>query len=455
MSISAVDFEIIADPIASKDPIYCSVSKEERGRLFQAASRISRFFQRYIFPLSHVEDAVHKELLEREDWISTELFWSAPFNDLRYPKQKEVREGFDRYNQTVVIQSEGKKIEVNCRVIETKGCPKTGGLNHIIVHGNSSTLNNNMPGVYPFLETYLQEKAIHPDLPPARFIFVNHYGNTMSSYSGSPAEVYYPTTIDEWSVVFKKTLESFVDEYGQLHFLSAHSLGNLPVIEHLKNLGDEEFLRLFPRVLLLSNGPSSLYEVSANIPVWLEWYPWGRCFLIGWIFYYLFKAIGWNIELDKTLVDRIQRLPNNAETVEKLKKTKIFVTEVAHDVYFPGTASLCASDQLNRLEGVVHLSRMTFNPPLAWGIPRAQHNVYIGLLQRQDLIQEKRCNRGESVVHLKDPKTIISREVDQDCSLRHGESLPQAVLRSAWAEELASSSVALNRHIIPFIKNKF
>lgn len=497
MLVSAAGLDVIAEEVVSRDPLYCLVSQQESSRLFHQASVIGSFFRDYIFPLSNIRASdqtpwlergnwiaterfwsapfnsffrqvstaarffreylfsssnapdPHKTLLDREDWISTELFWSAPFGDLRYPRQQEVRENFERYNQKVVIQSEGKKIEMNCRVIETKGCPKTGCLNHILVQGNVSTLDNNMPGLYPLLETYLKEKERNPELPPARFIMVNHYGNKISYDTNAKDEDYYPENLDEWGLVFKKTIESLVNQYGELNLLAAHSLGNIPVVQHLNNLNDEEFLRLFPKTLFLAQGPSSLYEVSANVPASFEWYPWGRTFVIGWVVYYFFKWIGWDVKLDSTLVERLQRLPKNTETVEKLRRTNIVVTDVVHDFYFPGKASLCASDKLQELEGIVNISRMTFNPPLSWGIPRAQHNYNIGLLQRQDLVKEKLCYVGHEVVHLRDPKEIVNTELDLYCSLHHGESLVHAVMRSAWSESLSRPSPNVARKVVP------
>lgn len=451
MSVSAVDCDVIVDKVQVKEPIYCPVSEEESAKLFRQIGLIARWVRNYIFPLSRLNGPYHQEILKRENWISQELFWSAPFGDLRYPKQKEVRDTFYRYNRSVIIQSGDQEIEMNCRVIETKGCPEQGCLNHIIVHGNISTLDNNMAGLYPLLEAYVKEKEIKPDLPPARFILVNHYGNRVVYSKGGEKKEYYPGNLEEWSLIFKKTLESFVNRHGPLHLLAGHSLGSIPVVEYLNSVHDEEFIKLCPKTLFVAQGPSSLYELSANMPLAFEWYPWGRTFLIGWVAYHIFKWFGWNIQLDKTLADRFQRLPKTSDNLEKLRNTNIVITGVIHDFFFPGKASLCASDQLERLSGIVNLSRMTFNPPLSWSIPKGQHNYNMGLLQRQDLVQEKLYYIGKDIIDLHEPKKIMDRESDHHYSLHHGESLVQAVLRSAWTEDLSApeQSVGAARKIVP------
>lgn len=453
MTISAINTTNIADNVDSvidRASISCTVSESETSHLFHQANFIGNFIrERMVFPLA-VKDAYRTAFLQREDWISTDLFWKVPFNDLRYPRQKEIRETFNRYDQFVVIESQGKQIKLKCRVIEPKGCPKDGCLNHLIVQGNISTLDNNMPGLYPFLDSYLKEKEENPNLPPGRFIIFNHYDNKVVDVGSDKEEDYYPGDLDEWSFVFKKTLESLVDQYGKLQLLAAHSLGNIPVVEHLKHVKDEEFARLFPRTLFLAQGPSSFDEVTKNMPFSFELYPWGWVGIWGFLIYLMSKWTGWAPDIDKTLVERLNNLPkDNEKILKKLKDTHIIITEVAHDYYFPGKASLCASEKLEKLTGTTNLYRMTFNPPLSWGIPRAQHNYNIGLMQRQDLIREKLYWAGEKAVHLNDPKEIVNNPTDHHFTIRHGESLVDAVLRSAWAESLYKPRIDLMGRVIP------
>lgn len=452
-AIDAIDVNSFTDSsssvIAARDSISCNVSESEKEHLFHQAGIIGRWIrENLVFPLSNVENSFKKEFLERESWISTELFWDTPFLDLRYPKQKEIREQFNRYDQFVVIESQGKQIKLKCRVIESKGCPKEGALNHLIVQGNISTLDNNMPGLYPFLDTYLKEKEENPNIPPARFVIFNHYDNKICDIETNAENNYYPGDLDEWSFVFKKTLESLVDEYGQLHLLAAHSLGNIPVVEHLKHVKDEEFARLFPKTLFLAQGPSSFKEVTKNIPFSFEIYPWGWFSVVGFLVYILSKWTGWAPDIDKTLVERLNSLPKNEEMLKKLKDSRIVITEVYHDYYFPGESSLCSSKILEKLTQLVNLYRMTFNPPLSWGIPRAQHNYNIGLLQRQDLVREKLHWVGESAIDLKDPKEIIDIESKHQFMIHHGESLVDAVMRSAWSEHPYKSAPDLTGRVI-------
>jgi len=431
-----------SEGILDRYPLCSSVSCEESGRLLPSPGLITRIAQSIIFPLSAVWRACHHILLKREHWVGKELFWTAPFEDLRYPKQKEVRDLFCRYNQKIILQvKEGEAIEVNCRIIETKGCPKTGVLNHVLVQGNASTLDNNMPGVYPLLEAYIKAQERGEQLPPARFILVNHYANSAISPEGE--KEYYPSDVHEWGFFFKKVLQEIVKEYGSLHLLLGHSLGTVPVVECFKHMSDEEMLELYPKTLFIAQGPSSLYEVSGNLPVAFQWYPWGRFFLIGWIAYQFFKWMGWDIQLDTALVQRFQAASHHELLSQKLRRSHIIITGVEHDVFFPGKASLCSSDQLDQLKGIVNLSRLLFNPPLSWGVPRAQHNYNIGWLQRQDLVKEKLDYIDDDQIDMNHPLEIVHSQHEHTYALQHGESVVDAVLRSAWPVPLADKQLAV------------
>lgn len=440
MTTSMVSSETGIVDILSKDALYSTISSAEENEIFRKSGLITRLAHTLIFPLSSIWRADHRAFLKREQWVGRELFWSTPFGDLRYPKQQQVRELFTRYNQKIVLEAGGKTLEMNCRVIETKGCPKVGALNHVVVQGNTSTLDNNMPGVYPLLEAYVKACERGELVAPARFILVNHYGNTVTSEEGT--KDYYPVDLKAWGITFKNVLQTVVREYGSLHLLSGHSLGSIPVVECFKYMDDEEFLRLCPKTLFVAQGPSSLYEFSANMPVSFQWYPWGRFFLIGWVAYCFFKYLGWNIQLDRTLVERFKIASCQKQAAERIERLHIIVTSVVHDVFFPGKAGLCGSKKLDRLKGVVNLSRLTFNPPLSWGIPSAQHNYNIGWLQRQDLVKEELDYIDQHKIHLDKPEEIIRAKHKHDYALHHEESLVQAVLRSAW-EELLGAERAL------------
>jgi hypothetical protein len=452
MAVEEIGFDDIQDKIGGlreRPSIHCSIPKEDQHHLFHQIGRISRFMRdHFLFPLISATDSASKKILKREDWFSSELFWNSTYNDVRFPKHQQIKEMFNRYDQSIVIHECGKEIKVKCRILETKDCPKDsneGVLNHLIVQGNLSTLDNNIPALYPFLASYVTQKEQDAQLPPARFIMINHYHNTVKDDHQSQEERYLPGDVDEWTYVFKKCVESVVDTYGSLEMMSAHSLGNIPVVGHLNHVKPHEFTKLFPKVLFLSQGPSSTYEVSKNIP--FEKYPNGWCYLVGAFVYYLCKWTGWDVSLDATLTDFLAAVPNDQDSVSKLKKCKVIITEVDKDYYFPGKASLCASDRLDNIDSRVSLYRMSFSPPLAWGVQRGHHNFNMGLLQRQDLVRECLHLQGEKTIHLDNPQEIVDYEVNHPMLLKHGQNVVDAVLKPIWEENRHSQSPSLEGRV--------
>lgn len=452
MAVEEIGFDELqsrAGVLCERPSIQCNIPQEEKHHLFHQIGRISRFIRdHFLFPLISATDAASKKILQREDWISSELFWNSSYNDIRYPKHQQIKEMFNRYDQYIVINQCGKEIKVKCRILETKNCPKDtneGILNHLIVQGNLSTLDNNIPALYPFLASYVTQKEQNPELPPARFIMINHYHNTVRDQDSAQTKTYLPGDMDEWTYVFKKCLESVVDTYGSLEMISAHSLGNIPVVGHLKHVKKHEFAKLFPKVLFLSQGPSSTYEVSKNVP--FETYPKGWCYLLGAFVYYISKWSGWEVSLDSTLTDFISGIPNDETSNLKLKQTKIVITEVDKDYYFPGKASLCASDRLDNIDSRVSLYRMSFSPPLSWGVQRGHHNFNMGLLQRQDLVRETLHLQGEKTVYLDNPQKIVDYELNHPMLLKHGENVVDSVLKSLWNETLYNQSPSLERRV--------
>ncbi len=443
--------------LATRDPIECTIPENEKHHLFHQVGAISRYIRdHFIFPLISKTDPYSKEILKREDWFSNDLFWNSPYPDLRFPRHEQIKQTFDRYEQDIVIREAGKEIKLKCRIIETKDASKSSKedvLNHLIVQGNISTLNNNMPGVYPFLSSYLEEKERNPQMKPARFIVLTHYHHTVKDLKTNNETTYLPGDIDEWMYVFKKTVEAVVDRYGQLEMMTGHSLGTLPVVGHLMHVNDEEFKKLFPRTLFLSQGPSSVEKVTKKIPLELESYPWGWTtlglqYIVGKIVYYITKYSGWDISLDQILTERFSKLPQNDEIAKKLKQCKVIVSEVDNDYYFPDKASLCSSDKLENVDDRITLYRLTFNPPLSWGVKRGQHNFNLGLLQRRDLIKEKLHFQGIKTVHLDSPEAIVEYEnQDHPVILRHGESLVDAVLRSTWSQSCQSIAPSLESRV--------
>ncbi len=447
MGISEIDTNSMINEtsfITDRDPIYCKVSENEKPYLFNNLGIIAKFVRNFLreklLPLSNASDYM-ENILKRENWISTDLFWKVPFADLRYPRQMEIREHFVLYDQYVIVKSDNKEIKLKCRVIEPKDCPLDGCLNHMVIQGNISTLDNNMPAVYPYLDSYMKERDKNPDIAPARFIIFSHYDHKIADTETKKEKDYLPEDITEWGFVFKKAFESLVDRYGKFQMLAAHSLGNIPAVELLKYIKKEEFSRLFPQTVFLAQGPSSTYEVSKNYPFDLECYPWGWAFFgLGPILYFLSKWTGWNIQIDKTLTDLVNNFSKDTDIQKELKNRYLVLSQVKYDYYFPEKASLCGSDKLDDLEDKINLYRLNFNPPLSWATPRAQHNYSIGLLQRQDLIQERvSFEEGRHMLHLNDPKKIIEQANSHSFIMRHGESIVDTVLRSAWSSSSPAS----------------
>ena len=447
MGISEIDTNNTTNEvgfITDRDPIYSKVSDAEKVHFSNNLGAIGKFVRNFLreklFPLSNTSSYM-ENMLKRENWISTDLFWKVPFADLRYPRQMEIRDQFVRYDQYVIVKSDNKEIKLKCRVIEPKNCPSEGCLNHMVIQGNISTLDNNMPGVYPFLDSYMKEKEQNPNIAPARFVIFSHYDHKIADTETNHEKEYFPEDINEWGFVFKKAFESLVDRYGKFQLLAAHSLGNIPAVELLKHIKKEEFDRLFPQTIFLAQGPSSTYEVSKNFPFDIECYPWSWAFFgLGPILYFLSKWTGWNIQIDKTLTDQINNFSQDLDIQKELKNRHLILSQVEHDYYFPKKAALCGSDKLDKIEDKINLYRMNFNPPLSWATPRAQHNYSIGLLQRQDLTQERiSFEEGRHMLHLHDPKKIIEQANAHSFIMRHGESVVDTVLRSAWSRSAPPS----------------
>ena len=451
MEVSDIDLNISANDtlfVPERDPIYSEVSEEEKIHLFHNLGKVGRFvrscLQSLMFPLTSTSSYI-QNILQREHWISRDLFWKAPFEDLRYPRHQQIRNYFVRYDQFVIVKIDNKEIKLKCRVIEPKDCPPEGCLNHLIIQGNISTLDNNMPGVYPFLDSYIKEREKNSDMAPARFVIFSHYDHKIADTLSQKEEDYLPGDIDEWGFVYKKAYESLVQQYGKFQLVAGHSLGTIPAIELFKHMKPEEFDTLFPQTLFFAQGPSSTYEVSKNIPFELECYPFGWAFFgIGLILHFVCKWTGWSLELDKTITEKLQAFAQDPAIQDKLKQKHLIATQVKYDFYFPGKAGLCGSDVLNPIEDTtINFYRMKFNPPLSWGVPRAQHNYSLGLLQRQDLIQEKVSweAEGRRRMHLEDPQKIVELSRSHEFIMRHGESLADLVLRSAWKDYSMASTL--------------
>lgn len=418
----------IRNTISHRAPITCQVSDSEKTHILHQASRVGSFIRKnFFFPFNPQKRA-------KEELSSAQQFWETSRPDLEYPKKEAIRKHFDRYEQS--IEFEGG-IKLKCIVFESKGCQKKGVkvLNHLILQGNTSTLDNNWEGAYPFFHSYMEHKEKDKNLPPARFIMWNQYDNKIVKPGTTKEEMYLPGSMDEWTFLTKKLIESFTHKYGKFQLMAAHSLGTIPMVGQLKHWTEKEFKDFFPGTVFLAKGPSSLYEASKNVPFEFGCYPFGWVFILGAIMYFLAKATGWTLELDQTLVDFFNKLPQTADIKKKLNNTNLIISEVKHDYYFPKKASLAASEKLDQIKGS-NLYRVSFNPPLNRSTRKGQHSYNPRLLQRSYVYQEKLHSNGVRVVHHKNEKEVTENKKDHHMLLKEGKSLIDVVLESAWRGSL-------------------
>jgi hypothetical protein len=322
-----------------------------------------------------------------------------------------------------------RTLKLKCRIIESKNCPNQGAFNHFLVQGTTSTLENNIHGVYPFLESYIKAKEANSAITPGRFVIFNHYDNTTKKTSHALETPYLPGDMDEWGFIFKKALESLSHHYGKFQLASAHSLGNIPLVASLNHIKDEEAALLLPKTLFLAHGPSSLREVSKNVPFHWGVYPRGWLYIVGAIMYFLAKWTGWTIELDETLVHKLKHIQQLDD--KNLNKTNIIVSKVKHDFFFPGKVSLAESKKLDQLEGITNLYRLSFDLHHSVHHRHGHHDCPSGALQRIDLIKENLTLKNKrEIIHNSHPREILHPPKRYPLMMRHGETLSDTVLRS-------------------------
>jgi hypothetical protein len=412
--------------LKEKPKLSCRLHEDEKEHLFQKSNFIGNFIrEKMLFPF-HPQRAAPGHL------SSAELFWETDFPDVHYPFKEAIKEHFDRFEQTIEIKKNGKTLKLKCLVIESKGNYDKNYFNtHLIVQGNTSDLKNNTPGIYPFLESHVKNSQKDPNIKPARFIIFNHYDNFIDLPQGQEKR-YLPSNMDEWGFVFKKAIETFTTEYGKFSSISAHSLGNMPILAQLKHFKPEDFEKLFPKTLFLSKGASSIYEASKNVPFQMGIYPWGWFVLVAPIMYFFAKLTGWTFAFDAALVDFLKNLPKTKENIDLLKNVNIIVTEVKHDYYFPGKASLCSSKKLDELEKEpLNVYRLGFNLPPTRTTKRGQHNYNTGGFQRQHLEKERLFEHGEQKLFANKPKQVFYAQMQHHLFLKHGMTLTDLVMSSS------------------------
>jgi hypothetical protein len=413
-------------PLQVKESLKCKLLADEDHHLLQKSNCIGNFIrEKMLFPF-HPQRAAPGHL------SSSELFWETDIPDVHYPFKEEIKNHFDRYEQTIEIQKQGKVLKLKCLVIESKHAKEHHDVqNHLIVQGNTSDLKNNTPGIIPFLDSHIKNLKQQADVKPARFIVFNHYDNHIT-YPQGQIKRYLPANMDEWGFVFKKAVETFTQEYGKFNSISAHSLGNMPILAQLKHFRGDDFARLFPQTLFLSKGASSIYESSKNVPFQLNPYPWGWLLLMAPIMYFFAKLTGWTFEFDQTLVNYLKSVPKTRENIDLLKNMNLVLTEVKHDYYFPGKASLCASKKLDELEKLpLNLYRLSFRLPPTRTTKKGQHNYNLGGFQRQHLEKEDLVEQGRRMQTAKKPQEVFYKQMEHHLFLKHGMTLTDLVINSS------------------------
>ena len=361
-------------------PLKSSLSPEETAHLRYKANVVVDFIRRTFF---FHQAKNYLSTSRNKDTTTTPYarFFDPKLPDDNYPLQKKIQKTFNVFDQDIVIG----KLKYRVRVLETKNCPVQGAFNHFIAQGTTSNLDNNIHNAYPHLAAYLKAKKTNPSLKGGRFVIATPYSMTFEKTQGAEEVPYLPSNFDEWGLVLKKTLETLTEAYGKFDAVSAHSLSNIPIVALLNHFKDEDFKKLFPKKLLLAHGPSSLKEVSKNVPRGI--YPYGWFLGVGLLMYLLAKLFGWTLELDTTLVSQLQRMQKVAK--ESLKKSHLIITKAHHDSFFPHGSGLANSRKLKDLKGVIAFSRLGFDSHHTVRHRESQHDFTAGDCQRLNLIYEK------------------------------------------------------------------
>ena len=409
-------------------PIVVSCQGDEQKYLFPKMNKLSKKVSDFVKRVTLFVYDSQRASKKKNTYSSHELFWNTDVPDINYKMKAAVKNHFDRFEQVIEVENNGQKLQMKCLVFQSKGAQEKDCLNHLIVQGNTSTLDNNFPGIYPFLEGHVNQ-----DNPPnARFVVFNHYDHKKDD------KTFLPSNMDEWGMMFKKGVEGLTGKFGRFQTMSAHSLGNMPIIAQFRHYKPEDFTNYFPDTLLLAKGPCSLYETSKNLPFSWGIYPWGWFFIVAPIMYFFAKLTGWTLELDETLVNylkKVNELKKAGESQEQIfQKTKIVITEVKKDYYFPGKASLCQSEKLDELkETQISLHRLTFDIEPQLASKDFNHNYPPHGFQRQAMVSEKITKGEEILADHQGQKTIVDidrAEIERYKGLQCGVHLPQWVVTS-------------------------
>lgn len=330
--------------------------------------------------------AIQKGLKREEDFVAA--FWNAgKATDLNYPYQEKIREIFTVNDQPIkMLTTDGKLLQITCRIIEPKIKSDAKSYNCVHVLGNISTISNNIDTPYPYLAAYLEEKKKDPTLSPARFVLISQYDMQVD---GAP---FKPRSLDEAGLILKKTLDTLYETYGEIDHLVAHSLGSIIFASALKHF--EGDAKAFPQHIHFDRAPSSIEAASKTQS-------------FGSILHFLATLSGWSVDIGKELADFYLKNP----------KVPCIVSGVKYDFYFPGPASL---HEHKKIKEISQVKVLIFDPPHQLFHMRAHHGL------RADLLN------GHYLVDHSDRQFLREKEHLATASMRHTfQKLKLSQLRSA------------------------
>ncbi len=262
------------------------------------------------------QNKLRKEVLFYQD------FWNPekPLNP-ELPYQEAIRKNFVQKKESRSIEANGKQLQIEYSIIESKNSLSLPAQNLVFILGNTSTLDNNIVTPYPFLASYLKktEGLFFP--APLRIICISQYAILENG------EFYRAKTLDESGLILTETLKSISLEKGPIAQIVAHSLGTIILASALKYLSNEK--DLLPSHLYFDRGPSSIELASyKKLGNWA-----------GWVTHKLAQFSGWDLNLGFEIQKHLKNRKNQT----------VILSEVPHDAHFGGV-SLPSSPYLQDLK---------------------------------------------------------------------------------------------------------
>ena len=129
------------------------------------------------FPLCHPSSNSLKEKLDKKK-ETVKNFWENTTEDTKFPLAPTIRELFTYKKERLQMDVLGENLQVTIGVIEPKNSSLQNYYQLALDLPNLSTIDNNIGGIYPFLEAYLKKNNIDT-LPPSRFFIISAYDTTV------------------------------------------------------------------------------------------------------------------------------------------------------------------------------------------------------------------------------------------------------------------------------------